>query len=155
MQNPEGFAATSSHNRTIARLSIQKWLPRHRYYVPKMSINAASTTRIMETVSAVRRHSAIVELSGAFSGDNDCDNIATMSSQWASMERQWLLALYLGKWKGGAATLTHDRTIGHLSSQQCFRWHCHYALRMSVNGEATIFSLPLWKIKGLYDYIDP
>jgi len=44
MENPDGFAATFIHNRTIACLSIQKWLQQHRYYVQKMSVDGVSTT---------------------------------------------------------------------------------------------------------------
>jgi len=44
MENPDGFTATFIHNRIIARLSIQKWLRQHHYYVLEMSIKRASTT---------------------------------------------------------------------------------------------------------------
>jgi len=44
MENPDGFAATFTHNRTMARLSSQIWSRKHRYYVLKMSVNGASTT---------------------------------------------------------------------------------------------------------------
>jgi len=44
MENPDGFAATFTHNRTIARLSGQKWFRQHRCYVLKMSVNRASMT---------------------------------------------------------------------------------------------------------------
>jgi hypothetical protein len=39
-----GFAATLPHNRAIGRLSRQKLLQQHCYYVLKMSVNGASTT---------------------------------------------------------------------------------------------------------------
>jgi len=44
MENQDGFAATFIHNPNIARLSIQKWLRQHRYYVQKMNFNRASMT---------------------------------------------------------------------------------------------------------------
>jgi len=44
MENPEGFAATLTYNRTIACLSSQKWLRQRHYYVLKISITRASTT---------------------------------------------------------------------------------------------------------------
>jgi len=39
----KGCAATRTHNRTIGRLSRQKWLQQDRYYVLNMSVNRAST----------------------------------------------------------------------------------------------------------------
>jgi len=39
-----GCAATLPRNRAIARLSKQKLLKQHRYYVLKISVNGASTT---------------------------------------------------------------------------------------------------------------
>jgi len=39
-----GWAAMLPHNRGIGRLSWQKLLPQHRYYVLKMSVNGASMT---------------------------------------------------------------------------------------------------------------
>jgi len=42
--NYMGCAATLRHNRAIGRLSRQNLLQQHRYYVQKMSVNAASTT---------------------------------------------------------------------------------------------------------------
>jgi len=44
MENADGFAATFIHIWTIACLSIQQWLPQHRYYVLRMSVNWGSTT---------------------------------------------------------------------------------------------------------------
>jgi len=44
MENPDGFAATFIHHRTIACISGQKWLPEHHYYVLMISINGASKT---------------------------------------------------------------------------------------------------------------
>jgi len=44
MENPDGFAATFIHNRTIDSRSIQKWWQQHRYYVLKMSVNGMSMT---------------------------------------------------------------------------------------------------------------
>jgi len=68
-----GCAATLPHNRAIGRLSRQKLLKQHRYYVLKMSVNGASTTVglcIVENPRAVRRHEAIITLSAAFLGKN-------------------------------------------------------------------------------------
>jgi hypothetical protein len=50
------------------------------------------------------------------------------------MERQQLLAIHLGQCKGSAVTSTHDRTIGRLSRPKFFGRHCHYALKITVNG---------------------
>jgi len=47
MENPEGFTATLTHNRTIACLSNHKWLQQHRYYVLILSVNGVSTTFIL------------------------------------------------------------------------------------------------------------
>jgi len=44
MENPDCFAATFIHNRTIACLSIKKMLRQHPYYVLTMSVNGALTT---------------------------------------------------------------------------------------------------------------
>jgi len=40
--------------------------------------------RIIESASAVQQHCAMVELSAAFLGENGCDNLASISKQWAS-----------------------------------------------------------------------
>jgi len=42
MENADDFTATLIYNQTIARLSIQKWLQQHRYYILKMSVNGGS-----------------------------------------------------------------------------------------------------------------
>jgi len=44
MDNPEGCAATLTHNSTVGRLATQQWWRQHRYYVLKMSVNRASMT---------------------------------------------------------------------------------------------------------------
>jgi len=44
MEYQDGFAATSTHNQTIASLSGQRWLRHHCYYVPKISGNELSMT---------------------------------------------------------------------------------------------------------------
>jgi len=65
------------------------------------------------------------------------------------MERQRHLALHLGKWKGCAATLSHNQTISRLSQQKCFQGLRHYAQKMRVNRASTILDLSSWKIEGL------
>jgi hypothetical protein len=54
------------------------------------------------------------------------------------MERQRFLALHHSKWKGSAATSSHNQTIGRLSRQKWLRQHRYYVLKMSVNGASTI-----------------
>jgi len=44
MQHPVGCAVTVRHNRTIGRLSMERWWWQHFSYVLKMSVNRASTT---------------------------------------------------------------------------------------------------------------
>jgi len=44
MENPEGFAATLTHNQTISHLASQTSLRQHPYYVVKMNVNGASMT---------------------------------------------------------------------------------------------------------------
>jgi len=71
------------------------------------------------------------------------------------MERQQLLALHHRKYNGCAATLMHNRTIGHLSRQNLLRQHCFYVLKMSVNGVSTPFGHAFWKINWLSGDIKP
>jgi len=76
------------------------------------------------------------------------DMLIISSKKWTSIEHQWFLAFHLGKSKGDKVTLTHERTIGHLSLQQCsaitsplcFKKECQY----SVNS----FGLASWTIQG-------
>jgi len=44
MKHPVGCAVTVRHTQTISRLSMEKWLWQHFYYVLKMSVNRESTT---------------------------------------------------------------------------------------------------------------
>jgi len=44
MENPEGRQVPLTHNQIIGRLSRQPLFRQHHYYIPKMSINIASTT---------------------------------------------------------------------------------------------------------------
>jgi len=62
--------------------------------------------------------------------------------------------MHLGKSEGSAAILCHNRTVGRLSRQKCFRGHRQYALMMSVNGASIILGLPSWEIKGLCNHND-
>jgi len=65
------------------------------------------------------------------------------------MDGQQLLATHLGKSKGCAAALSHNRNIGRLFRQKSFGQCHYYVLTMSVNGASMIFSLACWKIQGL------
>jgi len=58
LQNPESSVATLTHNRTIGRVSRQKWLPQQCYYVLTMSVNGVNNLWpcILENPMAVRRH---------------------------------------------------------------------------------------------------
>jgi len=66
--------------------------------------------------------------------------------QWASTERQRLLALHFGNCIGCAATLCHNRAIGRLSRQNLLQQHRYYVLNMSANGASTTLGLVSWKI---------
>ena len=63
--------------------------------------------------------------------------VTTTSQLCPQNECQQLLAVHLGTSEGNAATLTHNIIIGRLSKQKCFRRHCQYALKMSVNIAST------------------
>jgi hypothetical protein len=45
---------------------------------------------------------------------------------------------------GCAATLLHERAIGHLLRQKLLQQERYYALKISVNGASTIFVLGSW-----------
>jgi hypothetical protein len=64
------------------------------------------------------------------------------------VERQQLWALYLGKSKGCAATLSRNQTISWLSREKQLRRHHYYVQKMSVNGASTTFRHASWKIRG-------
>jgi len=71
------------------------------------------------------------------------------------MERQQFLVLHHQKSKGCAVTLTHDPTVGRLSSQQWLQRHRCYVLKMRVNGVTMTFGHASWKIRGLFGDINP
>ena len=82
IENPGDFAATLTHNRTIAHLSRENMVVTTSVQCPKhecqQSVNDFWPC-IMENTRIVRRHCAIVELPAAFLYENGCDNIASMS----------------------------------------------------------------------------
>ena len=129
IENREGFAATLTHSWTIARLRRQNIVGTTSGLCPKherqRSVNNFWPC-IIENARAVWRHWTIIKLSATFLHKNGCEYIATMSYKCASMERQRLLALHLGKCKGCVATLTHNRTIGRLSRQKCLQQNCNH-----------------------------
>jgi len=153
-----GCAATLLHNCAIGRLSRQRLLQQHRYYVLLMPVNGAWTTFSLVSWRILRhsrRHCAIIRSSASFVGENSWDNTATMTWIWASTERQQLLPMHLGQSEGSAATLTHIRTIRRHSEEKFFWQHRHYAPEMSVNSAVTIWGVLSWNIKGLGDCNDP
>jgi hypothetical protein len=48
-----------------------------------------------------------------------------------------------------AVTVSHNRTIGHLSIEQWWWQHFYYVLTMSVNRVSITFGLASWKMHGL------
>jgi len=50
---------------------------------------------------------------------------------------------------GCAVTVSHNRTIGHLSIEQWCWQHFYCVLKMSVNRASTTFGLASWKMQGL------
>jgi len=101
---------------------------------------------ILENRRAWQRQYSIIVILAAFLGNNAWDNITTMFQQWASMECQQLLALDIQQSKGCAATLTHNRTTGHLASQKCLRQHRNYVLNLGVGG------VPMERQQSLNDF---
>jgi len=75
---------------------------------------------VLENPRAVQRHRHIIELSAVVLGKHSCDNIKIMSSRCTSMERQYLLPLHLGYYKGCQAKLTDNRTIGSHLGQNTY-----------------------------------
>ena len=57
--------------------------------------------------------------------------------------------------RSSETTSISNRTIGHLSKQNCLSRLCHHALQISVNGASTILCRASWNITGLRDYFDP
>jgi len=92
---------------------------------------------ILEKPWSVPQHQPIIEQLAAIIGDNGCDSITTMSSNWASTEYEWFLALHLRQSKDCGAILTSNQTICRLSSRRCLWQHRHYVLRISVNRAST------------------
>jgi hypothetical protein len=65
------------------------------------------------------------------------------------------VALHLEKGMGFAATLPHNRAIGHLSRQKLWQQHRYYILKMSVNEVSMTFGLVCWIIFGLCGGMNP
>jgi len=57
--------------------------------------------------------------------------------------------------EGGAATLTHNGTIGRRSMQKWFRQQCYVVLKMSINSVSLTFVPASWKIQRLCSDINP
>jgi len=56
---------------------------------------------------------------------------------------------------GCAVTLSHNQTIGPLSTEQYWWQHFYYVLKMSVNRASTTFGLASWKLHGLCADVTP
>jgi len=154
-------------NRILA--AIKHWMHcMHNCWVPndcvydfkvslKVSCNRTSTIFGMASWKiqmVTLQCSFIIELRPVLRFQNGCDNITVMSWKSVSTERQLLLTLHLGKWKGCAAKYSRSGTIGRLSMNKWVRRLIHNDLQMSLNGASTIPDLASWNIKGLWDYID-
>jgi len=61
------------------------------------------------------------------------------------MAGQQCFTWYLGKCKGCAVTLSHNRPISHPSWQKELRQHRYYILKIRQNGMSTTFGLTAWK----------
>jgi len=72
-----------------------------------------------------------------------------------SIHSQRRLALHLERTRACAASLTYNRTIGHLSRQKCLWKHHYYVLKLSSNGASTIFGLASETIQRLCGDINP
>jgi hypothetical protein len=100
------------------------------------------------------QHILIIELLPSFLVQNGCDNLATMSSNWASIERQRCLAFDHANCKDCLSTLNHNWTIGHHARRKCVRQHHDYVPQMSGNIASMSSGLPSWTFEGLSDYIN-
>ena len=100
----------------------------------------------MEDPWAVQWYYPIIEQLATFLGKNTGDNNATKYKKLASTERQYFLAVYHGRFKGCAMTLTHNWTTSHFSTQMEFQQQWFYVLKISVNRASTIFGLVSWNI---------
>jgi len=56
---------------------------------------------------------------------------------------------------GCAATLTHNRAIGHLSLQKWLGQECNYVEQMSGTRASTTSGLATWNIQRMYSDINP
>jgi len=50
---------------------------------------------------------------------------------------------------GCAGTVSHNRTIGHLSIEQWWWQQSYYVLKININRASTTFGLAFWNIHGL------
>jgi len=103
---------------------------------------------IREIAQAAQWCYPIIVVLAAFLGKNSCNDIATLSSKWASMVCQWLLGLYQWESEGFPATLSHDQSIGCLSRQNWLRRHRYFLLEMSLTGALPTLGHASWTIRG-------
>jgi len=154
----KGCSATSFLSECVHRRYSRNGKWHAHCHILKMSINRAATIfgiASWKIQRAAWQHWLIIKISSAFLGKNGCDNIPTMSYKWASTECQRLVAWHHGRSNGCAATLSHNRTNGSLSTQKRFRGHRHYTLIMSGTGASTFQGPALSNIKRLCNHIYP
>jgi hypothetical protein len=123
IENSEGFAVSSTHNRTINRHSRHNMVVTTSRLSPKHKRPRSVDDIwpwIMQNVRAAWWHWTIIKRSAAMLPGSGCYKIPNMSKKWASTERRRLLSLNLGNGMGFAVTLTHNRTIGRLFRHKCF-----------------------------------
>jgi len=109
---------------------------------------------IFNNQTAVRQHSASIDMLAAFMGKTASDDIATTFWKCASTEQQWFLVLHLGYSMGIATALTTKYSISCLHGQKCYwRYHCHLLI-MTINAASTIHGVAFWIIWGLWNGID-
>jgi len=161
----KGCAVTLTNNQSIGRVSRNVCGQRHRYSVVKLRVNGTSTERpwflVMQVgqckgCEATLTHNRTI---GCHSKEKclrqHCYYVLELSVNGASMEHEQFLGMQLGKSKGCAATLTHNRTIGRSCRQSWFQQHRYYVLKMNVNGASTTFGLLSWNIREMYSNINP
>jgi len=109
---------------------------------------------ILDNHTAVRCHSAIIEVLAALKSNNAIDNIAMTFCNCTSTECQCFQVLRYGWCRPNATMSTENGSIGRRCEQKCNGWSFYYLLKMSVNEASTILGVVSCIVWGQWNGIN-
>jgi len=140
---------------SIPLVAYEYWVNKGCFDVINGSVNRASMILSL-THSAIKRlHCHILDALVGVIANKANSRLIAQFWKWGWTEGQRFWPCFLKNRKGCTATLTHNWTIGGLSSHKLSWQHPYYVLKMRVNRASTTFILTTQKIPGRCSDIIP